>query len=395
MNDNYRCPNCNALIPSSNQIIHNLSCPGLNLSNNQNGPKVNSNNNNINQNQRNNFQQINNNMNNSLTNVNNGNIIATNISSQSNPDGTRTEIKIETFQNGIQRITETKCDQFNNIIFTRQYFQNNNNNNFNNMNFININGNNNNLNNNNNNNIQRVSDQFGNVKEISNEVLSNGQLKTTTVTRDRNGNVIGATMNISGGNNFNNNNQMISMNNSNGANNNNNIMMMNTMMNNMNNMSMNMANMFSNMGMNMANMFNNMGMNMNMMFNNMGMNMNNMFNIMGNNMGMNMGNNMNNPFNNMGMNMGMNMNMNEDMNNGVAPDILNNLVATKIDDVSKLDNEKNNCIICLEDFKHGDEVINLPCLHIFHKTCLLEWFKQHDFCPICKFKLTHQNMNLQ
>ena len=49
--------------------------------------------------------------------------------------------------------------------------------------------------------------------------------------------------------------------------------------------------------------------------------------------------------------------------------------------------------ITVTGFKNGDEVIYLPCLHVFHKNCLLEWFRRHDDCPICKFKLTGENLN--
>ena len=393
--NNYRCPHCNNIFPLSNKTLHDLRCPGLNHSYpNNNVRPINSNDNNNNMNQTNNF--FINNMNNGINGSNNANIIiATNTSSQPNPDGTRTDIKIETFQNGTQRITQTKYDQFNNkISSSEQYRQNNNNNNFNNNNFNNNNFNNNNFNNNNlNNNLQRTIDQFGNVRETETEVLPNGTIKTTTITRDRNGNFLGQSINISrpGGNNFNNNMQMnnninnnnMMMNNMNNNFNNNN-MMMNEMMNNINNMSMNMNNMFNNMSNMFNNMFNGMGMNMNNMFNNIGMNMTNMNNI-----------NMNNMVDNMGMNMNDVNNMNDDMNNGVSPDILNNLMVTKLDDASKLSDDKKNCVICLEDFKNGDEVIYLPCLHVFNKDCLLEWFKGHDYCPICKFKLTYENMNQQ
>ena len=47
-------------------------------------------------------------------NNNQNNKISTNTPSQTNPDGTRTETKIETYQNWIQRIN--KYEHFNNII---------------------------------------------------------------------------------------------------------------------------------------------------------------------------------------------------------------------------------------------------------------------------------------
>ena len=73
--------------------------------------------------------------------------------------------------------------------------------------------------------------------------------------------------------------------------------------------------------------------------------------------------------------------------------ILNALPETQIDDVTKLDSEKKNCVICLEDFKNGDRATILPCIHLFHTNCIKNWLKSQDSCPICKFKLTGQNLN--
>ena len=76
-------------------------------------------------------------------------------------------------------------------------------------------------------------------------------------------------------------------------------------------------------------------------------------------------------------------------------EIINNLPETQIEDVNKLDSEKKNCVICLEDFKNKDKSIILPCIHLFHKNCINNWLKSKNICPICKFKLTRSNINSQ
>ena len=53
--------------------------------------------------------------------------------------------------------------------------------------------------------------------------------------------------------------------------------------------------------------------------------------------------------------------------------IVSELPETKIDDINKLDNDKKNCVICMEDFKNGDVSTNLPCLHMFHTNCIQSW----------------------
>ena len=73
--------------------------------------------------------------------------------------------------------------------------------------------------------------------------------------------------------------------------------------------------------------------------------------------------------------------------------IVSELPETKIDDIKKLDKDKQNCVICMEDFKNGDVTTNLPCLHMFHTNCIQSWLKTQNTCPICKFKLTQENIN--
>lgn len=46
------------------------------------------------------------------------------------------------------------------------------------------------------------------------------------------------------------------------------------------------------------------------------------------------------------------------------------------------DTEPEECIICLIEMKKGEEVALLPCMHVYHKTCIDYWFKHRKECPI-------------
>ena len=48
---------------------------------------------------------------------------------------------------------------------------------------------------------------------------------------------------------------------------------------------------------------------------------------------------------------------------------------------------RSSCPICLEEFRLQALVPDLACKHIFHEACLLEWYEQHDTCPICRSRL--------
>jgi hypothetical protein len=45
------------------------------------------------------------------------------------------------------------------------------------------------------------------------------------------------------------------------------------------------------------------------------------------------------------------------------------------------------CCICLEFYQNGDQVKYLRCNHIYHESCIDEWFYYSSFCPLCKVKV--------
>lgn len=45
------------------------------------------------------------------------------------------------------------------------------------------------------------------------------------------------------------------------------------------------------------------------------------------------------------------------------------------------------CCVCHECYKEGDNVMHLPCEHVFHEGCVLPWFEEHNTCPVCRFAL--------
>ena len=46
------------------------------------------------------------------------------------------------------------------------------------------------------------------------------------------------------------------------------------------------------------------------------------------------------------------------------------------------------CAVCYEDLKTlVGKVVALPCTHVFHGNCLLQWFQNHATCPSCRFDL--------
>ncbi|RKP39597.1 hypothetical protein BJ085DRAFT_5873, partial [Dimargaris cristalligena] len=44
-----------------------------------------------------------------------------------------------------------------------------------------------------------------------------------------------------------------------------------------------------------------------------------------------------------------------------------------------------SCTICLDRFRSGHYVRQLPCKHVFHTTCVDKWLiTKSAVCPLCK-----------
>eukprot|EP00928_Gymnodinium_smaydae_P013978 TRINITY_DN15068_c0_g1_i1.p1 TRINITY_DN15068_c0_g1~~TRINITY_DN15068_c0_g1_i1.p1 ORF type:complete len:436 (-),score=63.79 TRINITY_DN15068_c0_g1_i1:49-1356(-) len=42
------------------------------------------------------------------------------------------------------------------------------------------------------------------------------------------------------------------------------------------------------------------------------------------------------------------------------------------------------CELCLTDYERGDELMRLPCLHLFHCACVQPWLQKSYTCPVCQ-----------
>lgn len=46
-----------------------------------------------------------------------------------------------------------------------------------------------------------------------------------------------------------------------------------------------------------------------------------------------------------------------------------------------------HCSICLGEYEDEEELVKLPCKHIFHDECISSWCANHVRCPLCNFDL--------
>ena len=43
------------------------------------------------------------------------------------------------------------------------------------------------------------------------------------------------------------------------------------------------------------------------------------------------------------------------------------------------------CQICLVRMRAGEEVLTLPCFHLYHRDCIQRWLAVQRTCPVCKY----------
>jgi hypothetical protein len=45
------------------------------------------------------------------------------------------------------------------------------------------------------------------------------------------------------------------------------------------------------------------------------------------------------------------------------------------------------CVVCLEDILMGLEATRMPCSHVYHGDCIVNWLKKSNLCPLCRFQM--------
>jgi hypothetical protein len=45
------------------------------------------------------------------------------------------------------------------------------------------------------------------------------------------------------------------------------------------------------------------------------------------------------------------------------------------------------CPVCLEGLSVGLEAMRMPCLHVYHEGCIVEWLRKCNLCPLCRYEM--------
>ncbi|KAK4949254.1 hypothetical protein LTR10_011870 [Elasticomyces elasticus] len=63
------------------------------------------------------------------------------------------------------------------------------------------------------------------------------------------------------------------------------------------------------------------------------------------------------------------------------------LPRTIFETIAELDEDRLKCTVCVSNFEVSEEVVTMPCAHLFHIECLSSWMVQGHECPNCRYKL--------
>ncbi|KAK4509099.1 Transketolase [Mucor velutinosus] len=76
-----------------------------------------------------------------------------------------------------------------------------------------------------------------------------------------------------------------------------------------------------------------------------------------------------------------------EQNGGHAPPPAPEQVIESLQKRPLTDKEKSqeaDCAVCKDQFESQEQVIELPCEHIFHDECIKPWLKLNSTCPVCR-----------
>ena len=79
-------------------------------------------------------------------------------------------------------------------------------------------------------------------------------------------------------------------------------------------------------------------------------------------------------------------------NKDESKELLKYIPTSVVNKERKASDSNYRCIICLSEFQVGEKESTLPCLHIFHSTCIETWINNKQWCPICKYDISLKSL---
>eukprot|EP01031_Cornospumella_fuschlensis_P029809 gene29809-35990_t len=66
---------------------------------------------------------------------------------------------------------------------------------------------------------------------------------------------------------------------------------------------------------------------------------------------------------------------------------INSLPSVKVTADDLLEETNKECVFCLVEQELGSSACKLPCGHLFHRDCVVQWLQRKCTCPVCRYEL--------
>jgi E3 ubiquitin-protein ligase RNF115/126 len=57
--------------------------------------------------------------------------------------------------------------------------------------------------------------------------------------------------------------------------------------------------------------------------------------------------------------------------------------------------EEHSCSVCKDIFELSQNLLYLPCKHVYHEDCILPWLKERNSCPTCRYELPTDDIDYE
>ena len=80
---------------------------------------------------------------------------------------------------------------------------------------------------------------------------------------------------------------------------------------------------------------------------------------------------------------------------GISKAALRRLPIVRVTEEDLCVDGNDTCVVCLDEQRVGDKAMRLPCGHLYHRDCAVDWLLKHCTCPNCRYELESDSASFE